>query len=658
MNGQTARRKLRRLLRGSLPPGLAIIAAVAIAYGNTLSNSFHYDDEHSIVGNPHVRSLENIPSFFTDPQTFSRNPGSEMYRPLLLTTYALNYASNEFLGLEGYDVRGFHAVNVAVHGAASFLLMLLLITWGMERRRAFVAATIFALNPLCTEPVNYISSRSESLAVLFLFASLFSYANSYQQDVRLRRQSSALSLFFFACGLLMKSIVAVLPLLLAVQEWFYCARRPLSDWKAYLRVIARNHWPYWCVVLAYFATTERLIREALDQPVRSLGSQLSTQLKAVVYYLKLLAVPRPLSIEHQFQEGTSAVEPAVLLPLLLILSMILVARPWLRLGGRRSVWGAWMILILLPTALVSLNVLVSERRLYFSVAAFSGFVMWLLTHRIAPWPKLYRGIVVCVIVGLLGSFTMDRNRVWATERELWLDARANAPEMVRPHLRIGTIYRASGEPSAAREAFETALQIDPNNASAYNNLGNISSDEGRLGEAVDYYMEALRLLPSYADAMINLATVLGRQGRLVEARDLLSQAIPLAPARFEAYNNLGTIYLRMKQFAQAEVVLRKGLGLEPVAGAYRNLGGALEGQKNYEGARDAYQLAVLTDPEYAKGYYDLARLSERLDEYGLALKSYRQFLVYWRGKDETADSVRAKLNRLERSAGGDPVERE
>ena len=82
--------------------GLLILACGVGVFHNSFGNSFHYDDEHSILENPHVRSLANIPRFFVDPGTFSGFPEARMYRPLLLATYALNYAAG------GYEVFGYH----------------------------------------------------------------------------------------------------------------------------------------------------------------------------------------------------------------------------------------------------------------------------------------------------------------------------------------------------------------------------------------------------------------------------------------------------------------------------------------------------------------------------------------------------------------------
>ena len=49
--------------------GGALALVLVVAYGNTFSNSFHYDDFHSLVDNPHVRTLDNWSAFFADPTT-------------------------------------------------------------------------------------------------------------------------------------------------------------------------------------------------------------------------------------------------------------------------------------------------------------------------------------------------------------------------------------------------------------------------------------------------------------------------------------------------------------------------------------------------------------------------------------------------------------
>jgi len=58
------------------------------------------------------------------------------------------------------------------------------------------------------------------------------------------------------------------------------------------------------------------------------------------------------------------------------------------------------------------------------------------------------------------------------------------------------------------------LDINPNNASAYNNLGFALFKKGRVNEAIIQFQEALRLNPNDSNAQNNLAKAqaMARQG--------------------------------------------------------------------------------------------------------------------------------------------------
>ncbi|MEJ2700162.1 MAG: hypothetical protein P8Z70_10960, partial [Desulfuromonadales bacterium] len=70
---------------------ILLLVAVTAAYANHFFNAFHFDDFHTIVNNTYVRSLCNIPRFFTDGRTFSALPTNQSYRPLVTTTLAIDY---------------------------------------------------------------------------------------------------------------------------------------------------------------------------------------------------------------------------------------------------------------------------------------------------------------------------------------------------------------------------------------------------------------------------------------------------------------------------------------------------------------------------------------------------------------------------------------
>ena len=69
-----------------------LLAGITVAYCNHFSNEFHFDDSHTVVDNPTIRSLHNVPRFLTDASTFSVLPANQTYRPMVSASLALDYA--------------------------------------------------------------------------------------------------------------------------------------------------------------------------------------------------------------------------------------------------------------------------------------------------------------------------------------------------------------------------------------------------------------------------------------------------------------------------------------------------------------------------------------------------------------------------------------
>src|SRR3989337_3540589 len=98
---------------------LILAGLSSLVYFNSLDNAFYYDDMNHIVKNTHIRSLNNIPLFFIDMDTFTAS-SSKHYRPLVLVTHAINYA------IGGLNPAGYHVVNLAFHIGSAFLLYLII----------------------------------------------------------------------------------------------------------------------------------------------------------------------------------------------------------------------------------------------------------------------------------------------------------------------------------------------------------------------------------------------------------------------------------------------------------------------------------------------------------------------------------------------------
>ena len=105
------------------------------------------------------------------------------------------------------------------------------------------------------------------------------------------------------------------------------------------------------------------------------------------------------------------------------------------------------------------------------------------------------------------------------------------------HNALGILHSLQGHADEARQEFERALAIDPDDAVVLNNLGNSLRDLARPEPAAAAYRRAIELAPSYAEPLNGLGSVLVAQGRPAEALPLFERALELAPDRHEVRLN-------------------------------------------------------------------------------------------------------------------------
>ena len=519
---------------------LLLIGVITVfVYGNSLDNSFHYDDLHSIVKNPHVRSIDNLAAFFYDSRMFSEWGDRGMYRPMVLVSYALNYAAGEG------RVAGYHLVNLLLHLFSVFAVFAVGRAVGAAPFGALLAAFIFALHPVNGEAVNYISSRSESLVALCYLISLYAYLRWRQVGPPSGPLFYGLSVVAFTVGMMSKSIALTLPGVLLLLEFLSPrAKRTATGW----RTLMRWHLPYWVIVAGYLIVIRDSAGMALGEPVRGYPEQILTQLKALIYYGHLLISPVTLSVEHQFFTASSGSGIAVLSAALVLGSVV-----WMIVGSR---WrdaalplGA-AALSLLPTLVVPLHVLVNEHRLYLALGLICalGVARWGTSRH----QLVYALVAICLVFGLM---SYQRNPVWTDELTLWQDAVDKAPEMYRAHMHLGGAYQADAElyrdnnPAEqykalvkARASHQRAVRLAPHVAEAHYNLGNVLREIGQVRDAVYSYQKSLALAPGFVPVLLNLGLLIGDLGEREEAIELLSRGLRESPERVSFHYGLGKNY--------------------------------------------------------------------------------------------------------------------
>lgn len=426
-----------------------LTAATVVAYANALGSPFQFDDYLSIVDNPAIHAW----------------PDGRLWlgiRPLLKLSYILNWQIDS-------GTAGFHAVNLALHVTNVWLVHALAsrlagnLVKCSPSHIATLAALLFALHPVQTEAVTYISGRSMPLMTMFYLGSLLAYLNERPWRRRL------LSPVLFACALASKETAVTLPFALVLWERVIANPRP--PWPELARRLA----PHFLVLaLAVAALAANASYRQMLTPAAPLDA-LRTQIAAVAYLISRLIRFDALNIDPGL-----AVE-AAWTPTLLAKALAFVGAGvalWLGRQRRAPVFGAlWLLLQLAPTnSLVIRWDVASERHLYLaSVGLFiaAGVELDRLLTRL-PGAARRAGIVGLALA--LAAGTLIRNNDYRSQIALWTAATRLAPGNPRAFNNLGYAHHLAGECKQARANFDRALQLSPGYLVARNNLLSLAPD--------------------------------------------------------------------------------------------------------------------------------------------------------------------------------------
>ena len=348
---------------------VALVLAGALTYITSFSRPFLYDDDLGIVSNENIRAWWDLPRVLS-PVRESPVAG----RPLVSLSLALNYA------LGGLDVRGYHAVNLAIHLACALLvfgivrrtlrLESLRRTW-VERADdvAFAVALLWVVHPLTSEVVDYVVQRTESLMAFFYLLTLYTSV----RGLRGSRAWQVVAVVACACGMASKESMVTAPVAVVMYDAVFA----FSSWRDALRV----RWPWYAGLASTWAVLAALI---LPGP-RRYSAGFSSGVTPWQYLLnQAVMVPRYLRLAIWPRGFVLFYGPAVPLRLTQVLGSALVVAALLGLTAAALRWrptlgflGLWFFLTLAPTSsIVPIATEVgAERRMYLPLIALCALAV-------------------------------------------------------------------------------------------------------------------------------------------------------------------------------------------------------------------------------------------------------------------------------------------
>jgi len=606
--------------RCSILLGGAIIVLAALAvYHNSFAVPFLLDDVPSITWNPSIHHLWPIwPSLSPPADSFVGG------RPLVNLSFAINYA------LGGTAVRGYHALNLAIH------ILTALTLFGVVRRTllqpklrerfgsqatrlALAVAVLWTVHPLQTEGVVYISDRCESLMALFYLLTLYCFIRG--DGSHRSHWWFALSVAACVLGMASKEVMVTAPVIVLLYDRTFVSGSFRAAWE-------QHRWLYlWLsgtwLLLGYLMVGlhNRGVGYGLGI---SWWAYALIECRAVVHYLWLAIWLHPLvfyygefvGIRHLGDVAPYAVTLAVL-----------VAGVLVELKRRPAIGflGAWIFVILAPTSSVVPvgGQPMAEHRMYLPLAA----VVTLGAIGINALGKRRSLPVFLALAVALGLLTVRRNEDYRSELSIWTDTVDKRPDNSRARTNLGRALLEAGRYPEAMAQCEAALQLNADNAEAHYNLGFIMQQMGKTQEAIAEYERTLRLKPDHFEACFNLAVALEQMGREPEAIEHYEQALRYHPEYVEAHVNLGSALLRMGKAQEAIDHYVHALQINPnYPEAHSNLGAIFQRQGRLPEAVAQYEQALRSKPNYVEAHYNIGLALEKLDRVPEAIEQYQQAL--------------------------------
>ncbi|MDU0460626.1 MAG: tetratricopeptide repeat protein [Geobacteraceae bacterium] len=457
--------------RGGLRDTAILVAAIVLAYLNSGWGGYQFDDFGTIVTNSNVHSW----------WAWLHKSISGGIRPLLNFSYMLNWIS-------GMGSNGFHLINGLVHLLSTLLVYRIAgcFVEGCQRQGCEIerteliplfSALIFAVHPVQTEAVTYISGRSSSLMSMFYLASMLAYIHGARSESW--KWVYITSPVLFVSAVATKEVAMSLPL--ALLLWERVVNR--TPWGTAFRRQA-FHWLLLALLPVLFVTHPRYGQLLLFSiKIRSFQDTLVSQVNGITYLMGQLVRVGSMNIDPDVSRftGGSAVYLATLI------GAWGVAAVYAFRKARHKPWYAfgllWFAVAMFPSnSIVPRTDVVNERHLYLAnLGIFICFVTVVLNLKLAELNVPLIGALVCLLAG----FTFYRNMDYRSETALWEQTARFSPAKSRVFNNLGCAYESAGHFDKAATAYARAISLQPDNRVAAGNVKRLNLLANRLNGAIN-----------------------------------------------------------------------------------------------------------------------------------------------------------------------------
>ena len=607
------------VFRRSLISVVVIIAATFLAYLPAMRNSFVWDDTALVLRDPFVRHWRLVPDGFRE-FLFLDATASAFYRPVQRLTFTADYAlwgiqraeskrTNAPDTGDGADLRavlatpqpGWHATSVLIHALAAVALWALLRAWLGSPSWALAGALIWALHPMHTSAVTYVSGRADPLAAMFVFAALALVCRAHAGGGMKSGDRAAARRIIGAAILCLLALLSKEAGIAGLALWFVWllakGRTPIS-WGAFVASAV-------LVVGVYLSLRNTADRTPPPHSSKatSVVERASLVTKAAAEYTSLFIAPHDLHMERDI-----TAKPLVQA---LIGGALLAGFGAWAMWARKRVPDAALALACagaawLPVSnIFTLNSTMAEHWFYIPSAFLIAALAF--TARFLQW-RMVR-VVAAVWVVFLAAQTWMQQGYWKDQRTFF----------------TGTAERAG------------------RGKRVLGNLAGLELDAGRVAEAKSLIQEAAGLDPKFSGLQLMLASI------ALGEKDIAAAEAAIAKAEkdpfFSAEVLLFKSHLHMLQTGKPRFDFLAGAASEAPRNwsMVRAYPLALEAMGKPADAYVELLRSLHTHDYRAEAWRTLARVAEQTGDRALTMRAYGEAA----NRDCRDDFSRARMSELQ-----------
>ena len=635
---------------------ILLLLVVTAVYANHFHNGFHFDDIHSIVDNPSIRSIKNTPQFFKDGTTSSVLPQNQAYRPVVTTSLAVDYA----LG-NGYDLFAFHITTFLLflaQGVLMFVLFKKLLATSSSNLYisyiALFAVAWYMLHPAIAETINYIIARSDVQSTVAVLAAFVLYIKSPFC------RKTFIYLIPVGIGALAKPPAVMFAPLFFFYLLLFEEKLGLLDifkkthFKGFLNSIKKSLPPFiFCA--AMYLLISKLTPKTWEPGGTSPMQYLITQPYVILHYFGTFFWPTGLSADTDWSILPEINDPRFFIGCAFILVMICIAFYTSQKSVLRPIsFGIiWFFLALIPTSsIIPLGEVLNDHRMYFpfigltvSVSWTLGLIVFKFIDASEPLTTKYKTLILLPVLLLLLTCaygTWKHNRVWHSEESLWRNVTLKSPKNARGLMNYGLIKLDEGKYAEAEIYFNRAVHIAPTYSFIYINLGVLKEKTGNDAEAENNFLRGIELGHSYASHYHLYGQFLYRRARFVEAEVMLQKSIELSATYMRPRELLLSTYMLLGQWDQLKILATSTLKIAPGdPGALEALEQSTKRKTKAEIMADKTKLAPTAD-----NYLTLSFDYYSEGKYALCIKAAKDAITIKQAFPEAYNNIGCAFNAL------------